>query len=199
MTPTRLALTVCCLAFSLFAPGCIGSVAEAPEGPSAVMGLDGLALEDVPVGADLVGVDVALDVAASLPLAGELAVPTGSVSGRVSGASVSAPATCALESDTGGPEHVWALHLDDTSWVHLEAKSEARLVLAVRTASEDPDSELACERPGSAPSTSLDALLEPGDYFVLVGATAADAGGDYELSVDAQPLTAQASRSFGRV
>jgi len=122
------------------------------------------------------------------PIEGALSLPMDEVSGRVSGMSANPSTTCTPHSGAGGPEHLYSLHVDEHTGVRLTATSTAETVLAVRTACDDPLSELACSSPEAlrlpGADTVVNTILEPGDYFVLVDVYAFGVGGDYTVALE---------------
>lgn len=128
---------------------------------------------------------MAPDAAASCAITGALPVP-GEVTGRLTGEGTNASTTCTPSEGTHGPEHYYTLHLDERRQVTLTATSSAAIVLAIRTACDDPLSEVACEVQGYGYPlgvTTITQTLEPGEYFVLVDVLAEGVGGDYTLTV----------------
>lgn len=204
MTRNQLALASCCVAALLVAPGCgDDSPGEVPSVDAGAMRDDagamrddaGLADTDAGPTADAGPVTtdagpMGTDAGPSCTIAGSLTLPSGSVSGRAAGASANPSVSCSP--DTGGPEQYWSLHLDETRWVRLAARTttSSRLALAIRTACDDSTTELACNVPMPAPpgapgggDAAVEIILEPGDYVVLVDVLADGVGGDYTLTL----------------
>jgi hypothetical protein len=160
------------------------------------------------------------------PQTPELELPSSEVRDVLQGASRNRSTTCTREKSADGPEAIYLLRLRDRSLVDLESTSPTiDTVIAVRTACDDPLTEVACNdtRPaghtGAAASSAREAgpaalatvvippvrdarlrvVLDPGSYYVLVDeAQPAGAGGEYLLRINTSPPPAQSSCATAR-
>ncbi len=111
----------------------------------------------------------AVDVPASacaFPIAGDLAAP-GTVSGTLSGASRIAVTSC--QSNVGGAEAIYTLHIAASTGVTLSTGGSLDTVVSIRTACALSTSEVACNDDGGVGTLSVvRTTLAPGDYFVIV-------------------------------
>ena len=73
-----------------------------------------------------------------------LTLPMGEVQGILKGQSRNSSTTCTRQKGTGGPETVYLLPVKTRTTVELEVVSTIDTVLAIRTACDDPLTELAC-------------------------------------------------------
>jgi hypothetical protein len=73
-----------------------------------------------------------------------LTLPSGEVKGILKGMSRNASTTCTRQKGAGGPDTVFVLPVATRTTVELEVVSTIDTVLAIRTACDDPLSELAC-------------------------------------------------------
>jgi hypothetical protein len=74
----------------------------------------------------------------------ELTLPTGEVKGVLKGMSRNASTTCTRGKGTGGPDTTYLMVVKTRTTVELEVVSSFDTVLAIRTACDDPLTELAC-------------------------------------------------------
>lgn len=124
--------------------------------------------------------------ACPLDVRGSLSLPTDEVTDTLRGESLNTTTSCTPDRGTQGPEHFYRLHVEARTGVVLRSTSTSDTVLAIRTACDDPVSELACNNDGvpfEPGDAELRAVLDPGDYYVLVDVHAFGIGGDYTLSL----------------
>jgi len=100
----------------------------------------------------------------TLALAGTLRLPSDRVTGTLAGPSRVASRFCPTESD--GPEHSYALHLEERTGVQIAVRFPTSPLprVIIRRACDDPASEVLCYDDNERP------VLEPGDYFVILDA-----------------------------
>ena len=175
MTPTRptgLALLTA-LVFALAGCGSVALVGDA----GAAAPRDASVADVTPVDAPAPRCD--------LPLQRTLALPADAVTATLEGTSRNASTTCTTTTGTGGPEHYYRLHVAARTGVALAVEAAIDTALAIRTACDDPLSEVACSGsvPGGVRNPALRAVLDPGDYFVLVDQLGFGVGGAYTLRV----------------
>lgn len=115
-----------------------------------------------------------------------VAVSLGEVAhGSTVGAASSMTAPCAQGS---APEVVYQLVLERPSQVSIELESAFDGVLYVLRSCGEPSTAVACNDDFQDTSHSrIDSTLQPGTYFVVVDGYA-DGQGDFDLTVEAQPL-----------
>jgi hypothetical protein len=84
-----------------------------------------------------------------------LDLPTGEAKGVLKGMSRNASTTCTRSKGTGGPDTAFLLPIKTRTTVELEVVSAIDTVLAIRTACDDPLTEVACnDTPSGSPSGS---------------------------------------------
>jgi hypothetical protein len=131
-----------------------------------------------------------------------LVLPMSDVKGVLKGPSRNASTTCTRQNGTGGPDTVFVLPVAARTTVELEVVSAIDTVLAIRTACDDPLTELACnDNPsggsgagGSGVGGSGGAINEPpppfpADAAVPVGGPPAGSGRDAVLRATLNPGT----------
>lgn len=147
-------------------------------------------------GEDDTGVAVDSGPMYACPIQGALTVASEPRMARLTGTSTNPSTTCTAMTGTGGPEHWYTLEIATRTGVRITAQSPTvELAVAVRTACDDPLSDVACATPGvpGAPPpppggpvepTTVATVLEPGTYFVLVDVIGFGVGGDYTIGVE---------------
>jgi hypothetical protein len=143
----------------------------------------------------------------------ELKLPDDQVRGALRGRSRNASTTCTRQKETGGPEAIYLLRLDERMLIDVEVVSQIDTVLAIRRVCDDPLTEVACDD-GTANASSptpgpdagvlpvpveaglpsaegrdahLRASLEAGFYFLIVDeGEPFGVGGAFELMVHAR-------------
>jgi hypothetical protein len=84
----------------------------------------------------------------------QLMLPMAEAKGLLKGMSRNASTTCTRQKGSGGPDTVFVLPVAQRTTVELEVISSLDTVVAIRTACDDPLSEVACsDGPGSFPGT----------------------------------------------
>lgn len=176
------ALLAACSSTSAAPPAVDAAHDAAPDAAPAV----DLPSIDAPPAPDLPPVDapapdafVSTSTTCSLPVQGELALPSDRVTGTTSGLG-RLNARCA---GSVGPEHIYTLRLPSPSGVQLSAEASFDTVLMIRRACNDPGSELACndDRPDGVGAFAR-AVLDPGEYDVIVDGFGGGFG-DYALTL----------------
>jgi hypothetical protein len=93
--------------------------------------------------------------------------------------------SCTSDFGTQGPEVVYLVSVSQRTGVILRTTATSNTVLAIRRVCDDPITEVACNNDGpTPPNAELRAVLDPGDYYVLVDVYAFGIGGDYSLNVE---------------
>jgi hypothetical protein len=131
-----------------------------------------------------------------VPLQRALSLPSDRAMGTTSGAG-RLTAMCA---QSGGPEHVYPLHVASRTGVQLAVAAPFDSVLSIRRVCADPSTEVACndDAPGGN-NAFLRRVLDPGDYSVLVdqyGPTTGT-GGAYTLDLRSYTPAANAECAAG--
>ncbi len=125
-----------------------------------------------------------------------LAVPSGPLSGVLSGPSRNDVVSCGGGLSTPGPEAIYALKVDQDLLVELRVDSDVSTVIALRGACTDGISEIGCGSPGSAPPIGVDAgapdvfgSFDASSFDAPSGFPGASGGGGAGGGVDASPTT----------
>ena len=176
---------------ALPADAIVASDAQLMDGPDGGVG-DATAPDADLVDADLADAGPAdigrPDGGAGCPwsAAGALTLPNDLVNGTLQGTSRNVSTTCTSQQGTRGPEDLYTLHVPAATGVVLRTQSAADTVLALRSVCDEPLSELACNNDvgPNDHNAELRALLDPGDYHVLVDVHAFGVGGSYTLTLE---------------
>jgi hypothetical protein len=105
------------------------------------------------------------------------------VRGSTRGGTSEFSATCAGGAE--GPDHVYTFELKERARVRLRLDGDFDGALSLRSACDEPRSEVACNDEGSQPRESLlTAELAPGRYYVVVDSFSRGQSGDYTLTLE---------------
>ncbi len=127
----------------------------------------------------------AADDVSTCPIARALRLPMDTVTGTLQGTSLNASLTCAR--NTAGAEQFYSLRVASRTGVVITTRADFDTALALRRQCDIVTSEVACNDNAieGQRNAALRAVLDPGDYVLVVDQPGMGTGGSYTLTVQA--------------